>query len=690
MGQLRIGVDTGGTFSDFVVLDEASGGIRVFKESSTPAAPEQAILTGLDRALSNGAQPQDVAFFSHGTTVATNALLEGKGARAGLVVTQGFRGIYEVQEQARPYGPATFDLFYRRPPLLVPPRRTVEVRERVGADGRVVEPFDEASARAALEALRRAEVDAVAVCFLFSFLNPAHERRVRELAAEILPGVPVSLSCELCPFIREYYRLSTTVMNAYLEPVVSRYLGRLDAALRDRAVETPQRYLMLSNGGVTPIASAGANAVSTVLSGLAGGVIAAAEIAARAGIADAVAFDMGGTSCDVAVIAGGEPERRTRSEIEGRHLALPTLGVDTLSAGGGTLARVDAAGMLEVGPQSAGAVPGPACYRRGGTQPTVTDANALLGYLGPETALAGALKLDIAAAHKAIATHVAAPLGLSVEAAALGILRLIDVKMSEAVRAIATGRGLDLRNFTLIAFGGAGPLHAARIAAELGIGRVLVPRWPGVTSALGLLAADVRYERARCAPVMLRDTNGEDVAAALRALGDEVADLLRAERFAEADIALLPALDLRYEGQGYELTVPVEDLSGAIDLTALRRRFDEMHRARFGHDAEDARVELMSYRVAGVGRVAKPAPAPPPASGEPVAASRREMVFGIDGSPRRIDTPVHARETLGPGHALQGPALVEQADSTTLILAGQQAHIDALGNIVIATGGAAP
>ncbi len=686
MQTLTIGVDTGGTFCDFVVFDEAANTVSVFKESSTPDAPDRAILAGLQRALA-GRPASDIGLFLHGTTVATNALLEGKGARAGLVITEGFRGIYEVQEQARPYGAPTFDLHYRRPPLLVPARRTVEVRERVGADGTVVTPFDEASARAALETLRAEKVEAIAVCFLFSFLHSAHEERIRELAAEILPGVPVSLSSALAPVIREYYRLSTTVANAYLEPVVGAYLDRLDSALTERGTATPQRYLMLSNGGAAPIAKAGHQAAATVLSGLAGGVIGAATIGRAAGRDNVIAFDMGGTSCDVAVIVGGEPERRQRAEIAGRPLALPTLGVETLSAGGGTIARVDAAGLLEVGPDSAGAVPGPVSYGRGGMQPTVTDANVVLGYLGGEAALAGTLKLDVAAARAALAERLAAPLVLDADRAAMGVLKLIDVKMAEAVRAMATGRGLDLRDFTLIAFGGAGPLHAVRIAATLGIAEVLVPPYPGVTSALGLLSADVRYERIRSAPTMLEATTGEAVAAIAAELAGDLAEALAADRFEPAQTVLIAAVDLRYEGQGYEVTVPLEWEPGApVDLADLRARFDVLHRTRFGHGAENARVELMAVRMSGVGLVAKPNLArPAPASGPVDAAetARRPVAFEVDGALAWLETPIFARAGLAPGHAFTGPAIVEQGDTTTLIEPGARVVVDAVGNLIV-------
>ena len=689
MAAVRVGVDAGGTFSDFVVLDEATGELEVFKVSSTPEAPERAILDGIDRILAEG-RADPIGLFLHGTTVATNALLEGKGARTGLVITEGMRGIYEVQDQARPYGPATFDIRYVRPPPLVPPRRIVEVRERVGADGEVVEPLDPASLRAALGALRTAEVEAVAVCLLFSFLHPEHERRARDLADEILPGVPVSLSSDVAPLIREYPRLATTLVNAYLQPALGAYLGRLDAALAEREVTTPRRYVMLSHGGATPIAAAGSQAAAAVLSGLAGGAIGAAAIAAEAGIEDALALDMGGTSCDVAVIVGGEPERRQRTEIDGRPIALPTLAVETLSAGGGTIVRLDAAGLLQVGPDSAGAAPGPIAYGRGGTEPTITDCNVVLGYLGSDAALADQLTLDAAAARDAVERRLGRPIGVSAEAAALGALRLIDVKMGEAVRAMATGRGLDTRDFTLVAFGGAGPLHAARIAQATSLGRVLIPRHPGVTSALGLLHSDVRYEVVQAMPAPLDALEGCALGRDLAALGDGLARRLAADGFAPEEIALIPALDLRYEGQGYEVTTPVTETLGApIDLAGLRTRFDALHRTRFGHGAEDAAVELMAGRVAGIGRVSRPSMTPPAGDEGPVEQAirgRRAMVFAAGDD--AADVPLYLRPRLAPGHRFEGPAVVEQDDATTLVPPGWRAEVDPQGNLVLTEGGA--
>jgi N-methylhydantoinase A len=687
VARYRIGVDTGGTFCDFVQLDESSGRVEVWKVPSTPADPAEAIGSGLARS-----EGPPASFFAHGTTVGTNALLEGKGARAGLAVTAGFRGIYEVQEQARPYGPSTFDMFYRRPDLLVPPDRTVEVPERVGSRGEVLRGLDEAAVREALRGLRRRDLQSLAVCLLFSFLHPEHERAVAAIAAEELPECAVSLSCEVLPQIREYYRLSTTVINAYLEPVLRTYLERLGRRLDGLGLPDRQRYVMQSNGGMVRLDGAARRAASSVLSGPAGGVTAGVGIGRQAGFPDLITFDMGGTSCDVALVAGGSPEVRNRSEVGGRHIALPSLAIDTVSAGGGTIARVDAAGLLQVGPDSAGADPGPACYGRGGREPTVTDADLALGYLSPAGLLGGRLPLDRERALAALAERLARPLGLDVWAAARGVVRLIDVKMGEALKAISTGRGFDLRAFTLIAFGGAGPVHAPRIAAELGIPRVLVPPHPGVTSALGLLMADVRHDYVLSHLDPLEGLEPADAAARLAALEERARRELAEEGFAPEEIECVPALDLRYEGQGYELTVGLGGGAAparldAAGLRAIRERFDDLHQERFGHKAPSAAAEVVSYRLAGLGRVRAPELARRPRGRGGADGARtgdRAALFADWAGLRPV--PVYAREGLSPGHRLAGPAIVEQDDSTVVVEPGQEAAVDDWGNLLITPG----
>src|SRR5262245_11928937 len=378
MPRYRVTVDTGGTFSDFVYLNEATGAVTIAKVASTPDDPSRAIIQGVEGLLAQGVTPEDIAFFCHGTTVGTNALLEGKGARTGLLVTEGFRGIYPVGEQSRPYGPAIFDVMFDKPEVLVPQSRTGEVKERVDFRGSVLRPLDEAALRESVRALHAEQVESIAVCLLFSFLHPAHEQRVREIIVEEMPGCSVSLSCEVLPQIREYFRLSTTVINACLQPILARYIAQLDARLTAARVTTRQKSTMQSNGGMATFSAAARKAVTTVLSGPAGGVTAGAHACRMTGTQNLITFDMGGTSCDVALIRDGEPFVANRGKIEGRDLAVPMMDINTVSAGGGTIASVDRFGTLQVGPDSAGAAPGPACYGRGGTAPTITDCNLLL------------------------------------------------------------------------------------------------------------------------------------------------------------------------------------------------------------------------------------------------------------------------------------------------------------------------
>src|SRR5262245_57131208 len=503
MSRYRVTVDTGGTFSDFVYLNEETGKLSIAKLPSTPDDPSRAIFAGIEGLFATAADCSDISYFCHGTTVGTNALLEGKGAKTGLLVTEGFRGIYSVGEQARPYGTAIFDVMYDKSPPLVPQSLTGEVKERVDFRGNVLRGLDETALRRTVREFAERNVESIAVCLLFSFLHPEHEARVREIVLEEIPGCSISLSSEVLPQIREYFRLSTTIINAYLQPILARYIAELDRRLDGARIATRQKYVMQSNGGMETFAAAARRAVTTVLSGPAGGVMAGVLAGRMNGLRNIITFDMGGTSCDVALIKDGEPLLSSRGKIAQRDLAVPMLDINTVSAGGGTVATVDRFGMLQVGPQSAGAVPGPACYGQGGEAPTITDCNPVLGYLGEDGFLGGRMRLDAGKARAAIESKVARPLGLGLIGAAEGIVRIIDVKMEEAIKAISTMRGHDLRDFMLLAFGGAGPLHAGRIARDLGMAGVIVPLYPGVFSAIGLLMSDVKHDyiRSKMAPL---------------------------------------------------------------------------------------------------------------------------------------------------------------------------------------------
>ena len=683
MARYRLTVDTGGTFSDFVYWNEDAGEIAIAKLPSTPDDPSRAILAGVQVLLDRGVAPADIGYFCHGTTVGTNALLEGKGVRTGLLVTKGFRGIYEVAEQCRPHGSAIFDIFYDRPALLVPPHLTGEVAERVSAKGEILLALDEAALRATLRGLRDGAPEAIAVCLLFSFLAPAHEERVAAIIAEEMPGCAVSLSSDIVPQIREYYRLSTTVMNAYLEPILARYIGNLEKRLTGAGLTTRQTYIMQSNGGMATFAASAKKAVATVLSGPAGGITASVQTARTTGLLNLITFDMGGTSCDVALIKDGAAAVQNRGKIEGRDIALPMIDINTVSAGGGTLARVDRFGQLEVGPQSAGAVPGPACYGRGGLEPTITDCNLVLGYLGQDNFLGGQMRLDAAAAHRAVQSHIADRLKLGVDEAAEGIVRIINVKMQEAIKAISTMRGHDLTGFHLLAFGGAGPLHACAIAAELGMAGVVVPLYPGVYSAMGLLMSDVAHDYVRSKLGSLRSLSADQIGVEFARLEKQARANLREEGFADGAIRIERALDMRYAGQGYEITIALDDSLSGDFLPALRARFDETHKQMFGHTAPEEPVEIVSYRVRGIGKVppvALPKHAP---QGRALSGALRETRKARFGGVT-LNCPVYQRERLDAGVRFTGPAIVDQLDATTVIPPGAAARVDAFKNILIA------
>jgi N-methylhydantoinase A len=683
MGRYRVTVDTGGTFSDFVYLNEETGEVSISKVPSTPDDPSRAILHGLEMLLAKGVRADEISYFCHGTTVGTNALLEGKGVATGLLVTEGFSAVYPVGEQARPYGAAIFDVMYDKPSLLVTPSATGEVKERVDFRGTVLRELDEAALRQTLRRLKEQKVESIAVCLLFSFLHPQHEQRVAELIRQEMPGCAISLSSEILPQIREYYRLSTTVINAYLQPILAHYIAQLEQRLTGAGINTKQKYIMQSNGGMATFDAAARKAVTTVLSGPAGGVTAGAYACRMTGMQNIITFDMGGTSCDVALIKDGEPFLSSRGKIEGRDLAVPMMDINTVSAGGGTIAKVDRFGALEVGPESAGAVPGPACYSRGGTVPTITDCNLVLGYLGEDNFLGGKMHLDSVKARKAIGDVVSEPLSMDVADAAEGIVRIIDVKMAEAIKAISTMRGHDLRDFMLLAFGGAGPVHACRIARDLGMAGVIVPLYPGVYSAIGLVMSDVKHDYIQSRMTPLAKLAAKDLSHMFDQLASQALQDLRADGFTADTICIQRSLDMRYAGQGYEITIPCEpEMMTAEGLQALRKSFDEVHRGMFGHMAPEESVDIVSYRVRGVGMV-------PPVemprferTGTLLKEALRETrKVRFDG--KTIDCPIYQREKLDVALTFSGPAVLDQFDCTTVIYPSQAVRVDEWKNLIV-------
>jgi len=688
----RLGVDVGGTHTDLVVLDKASGELLVEKVSSTPKNPALGVLNGLSRFIARGVAPGEIEFFAHGTTITTNALLEMRGAKVGLLITKGYRAVQEVQNQARDGN--LFDYFYSKPQPIAPQSLTREIPERSDHSGTVLTPLDRDAVRQAARELKDAKVDSIAVCYLFAFMNPAHEEITREIILEEYPGVSVSLSSEVLPRIREWARMSTTLLNAYLEPVLVRYIDHLNRGLDDAKVGTQQRFLMQSNGGVMPFTAAigGGRTVHTLFSGPAAGAQASAYLARAEAQSGLVTLDMGGTSADIAFIEGGVPLESTESTIARRQIDVPALDMSSISAGGGSIAWIDGGGFLNVGPQSAGADPGPACYGRGGTRPTVTDADVVCGYLNPGYFLGGAQTLDVVASRKALQEHIADPLKMDVLEAAVGIQRIVDMRMADEVRVFAAKRGVDLSAFTLLPFGGAGAVHAAAVAEELGMRRILVPPRPGAFSALGLLCTDVvhDYIRSELKPLTaVTPDHAENIFGQLEA---KARDELTAEGMEPASAAFLRELDLRYTGQGYELRTSLDGLFTerltAASLEAARERFDERHAQIHGHAAKERPVEVVSYRLRVRVDVPKYQPRQEATSvarqaSDAAAKGTRKVHFGGNSA---VDATLYERDKLDTGAVVTGPAIVEQFDATTVIPAGWSGRVDGYRNLILERG----
>lgn len=658
---MLLGVDVGGTFTDAALLDD--GAVHTAKVPTTPGDESRGVMGAVEAVLAAaGVEAGAVESFAHGMTVGTNALLEERGARTALITTRGFADLLDVARQNRP---ELYRLCAPKPAPLVPPELRLEAAERSGPEG-VVEPLAPGEPERLAAALRELDVEAAAVCLLFSYLDPTHERAIAAHLREVLPGVHVSVSHEVLPRFREYERCSTTAIDAYLSPLLGRYLGQLgDSAA---AAGLPQPLVMQSSGGVAPATEAARAGAWSVLSGPAGGAVGAGLLARVSGDGNALGFDMGGTSCDVCVVEDGAVRRTDSRHVAGRVLQLPMVDVHTVGAGGGSVAWRDSGGALRVGPRSAGAEPGPACYGRGGSEPTVTDANLLLGHLAADSRLAGGVALDAEAAETAVA-RLAAELGIAATAAAEGIVRVANQEMVRALRVVTVERGIDPRRFALLPFGGAGPMHAAAIAAELGIVRILCPRAGGVLSALGLCASERRRDTARTVMLSGAELSRERVAA-------EVEALIEA-----AGAALAPSAEprltygLRYAGQAFELPVAGPPDPDPADLV---ERFERAHEERYGHRDPEGEVILVDIGLALV----EPGPAPRPAAA---------LAGSLEESRRRVRAGgewVEARLLRGEppaGTRSDGPVVFELPEATLVLPAGWRAEVDAAGTIVATT-----
>ena len=682
----RIGIDIGGTFTDVALVDEESGRIAIGKLPTTPRDFGKAVIDGIRQGLdANAIDPSAVSLLAHATTVVTNALLENKGARAGFVATRGFRDILELRRSSRA---DLYDLLQDAPAVLVPRRWRYEVTERIGAQGEVVTPLAEEELPALIAAIRESGLETVAVSLLFSFLNDAHERRVGAALRAALPDVRVYLSCEVLPEIREFERASTTAVCAVVGPVLASYLDRLQSAASGLGL--PRLQVMGSSGGVFDIDEGLRMPAMAVESGPAAGVIAAAVAGRQLERPNLISFDMGGTTAKASIIVHGEIAVTAEYEVggsghanrwmhgTGHPIRVPVIDLAEVSAGGGSIAWIDPGGALKVGPHSAGADPGPACYGAGGSAPTVTDADVVLGYLDREALLGGDLRVDLAAAERAIDDAVARPLGLSVTDAAARIVDVVNSSMAQALRIVSVERGHDPQEFSLIAFGGAGPVHAAALAEELGIPEVIVPPVPGAFSALGLVASDLKRDWSRTLYADLATADPARVGEAIAAMEQAGLDMLRSARVPPERQVLLRQADVRYRRQAYELTVPIGD--GEITrqtLDDVAAAFHTRHAQTYGHANSSEPVQLVNLRLTALGRqpnlvLAQPA--------DPARARRREREVWFMQSGFTA-TPVHARDGLVPGTSLAGPAIIEAMDSTIIVPPAWSARIDDLGYV---------
>jgi N-methylhydantoinase A len=674
---MRIAVDIGGTFTDLVAVDDNG---QVFRSKSLTTPDDLA--RGINDCL-RGAKidVSDATFFVHGSTVTINAVLERKGARTGLITTKGFRDVYEIGRGNRPEG---YNLFFKRPVPLVPRDLRLEVDERLYATGEVLTPLNEESAAATIEALKSAGVESIAVCLLHAYANAAHEQRLGELLRERFPAVYVSLSHEILREFREYERTSTTVLNSYVGPLVSRYLVSLEKMLGQAGFRGTFR-VMQSNGGVMAAETAKKLAVTMMESGPVAGVIAAAQLGETLGYRHVISFDMGGTTAKSSLIKDFHPEVTSGyyvgGYVSGHPMMLPVVDIVEVGNGGGSIAWIDPAGGLKVGPQSAGASPGPACYGQGGTEPTVTDANLIAGRIDPEFFLGSGIRLQREKAAQAILEKIGKPLGLSLEEAALGILTIANFNMSLSVRAVSVEKGYDPRDCALVPSGGGGALHAMAIARELSVPRVIIPPMPAHFSALGMLMADLKHDYVQTFVRELAETNGNQIADAFSLLEKSATETLTEEGTKPEEIVLRRFLDMRYRGQEYTLPVPVtEDLRRLSDFGAIRARFDQLHQEHYGHSAPNEPVMMVNLRLSALGKFDNKLPLSSAArDADRGERGRRRVIF--DDSP--VDCPIYLRTGFRAGDRLEGPAVIEEVGATILLYPGDRMQVNEFGHLVI-------
>jgi N-methylhydantoinase A len=675
----RLSVDVGGTFTDIVLFDDATRKIHTTKVPSTPKDQSIGLIEGIKKICAQvSIGYEEITYFIHGTTVATNALLERKGARAALITTAGFRDVFEIGRQRRP---SLYDFWNVRPKPPIPRNLIFEVPERTMFDGTCTVPLDVDAARRVVNELKKLEVESIAVCFINSYKNGTNEQAMKRVIREQMPEVAISISYETLPEVKEYERICTTAVNAYLMPKVQTYVNNL-VARKDALGVQPNLHVMQSNGGIMSAEVAATRSVHTVFSGPAGGVLGGMYLAKLVGERNVITFDMGGTSTDIVLLANNQIRLTTEGEIGNFPIKVPMIEMHTIGTGGGSLAWIDGGGALRVGPESCGADPGPACYNLGGTRPSVSDANLMLGRLDAKAFLGGEKALHTDNAVKAIEDHISRKMGISAVDAANGITQIADANMCGGVKVVSTQRGYNLQDFTLIAFGGAAPLHAARIARELGMKKVIVPQSPGNFSAIGAELAEVRYDYVRTHVSAVTETPLSDYNQVFSAMKTEAIQHLHDEGFSEKEILFLGNADMRYAGQAWELGVEVPvKVRGPQDMERIVKGFERIHKRSYGYTLDD-KIVFINLRLSAIGNIPKlkfkKEDEKPDASKKACTGTRK--VFFNDGF---IDTRLYIRDTMTPGTRVSGPAIIQEYAATTVLFPGDVACVDAHRNIII-------
>lgn len=675
-----IGVDVGGTFTDFSVFNQKTGELFNYKDSSTPNDPSLAIVKGVQDILAiKHANPEEVGYLAHGTTVGTNALIEKEGARVGLITTKGFKDLMEIGTQRRP---SLYNLQAQKPYPLIPSGLNCEVTERILHDGTIETPLDEKEVRDVVRYLKKQGVAAIAVCTLFSFLNPVHEERILEIIEEEFPEAYVTLSSRLAPEFREYSRMSTTVLNSYLGPVMKKYVHNFEQSMQGAGIKV-EPYVTQSNGSIISIKETIDCPIKTAVSGPSAGVVAASYIGRQCNADKVITFDMGGTSADISLIENYTPQVSNEREVEGYPARIPMINIITIGAGGGSVAQIDEGGALKVGPKSAGATPGPACYGRGGKAPAVTDANIILGKLNQKRILGGRMEVYLDNAYKAVDDNICAKSSLSRDEAANGIITVVNSNMIRAIRSVSVEKGYDVREFSLMAFGGAGQLHACEVAQELGIREVLVPPSPGTLCSLGLLLADTKFDLSRTKILTGTRENLEEVNGQFENMIAQGSELLDHEGVPQDRRQFEFFIDMRYQRQNFEISVPVS--SGTLTEEIMKQaigNFHSEHERSYGYCNRDAVVQFVSYRVSAIGLIDKPEVRQEPLQTDaklPEPIEVRSVLF--QHAKERVDTPVYHRADFVSGQIIPGPCIVEQMDTTLVVPEKWTIHVDGYKNL---------